>query len=70
MKNTYERMERVNEDLIKKASILSGPDNSFITALDIAEEYRRAGLTPVFLLDEDNTMVIVTNEEKLSNKFS
>ena len=70
MKNTYERMERVNEDLIKKASILSGPDNSFITALDIAEEYRRAGLTPVFLLDEDNTMVIVTNEEKLGNKFS
>ena len=63
-------MERVNEDLIKKASILSGPDNSFITALDIAEEYRRAGLTPVFLLDEDNTMVIVTNEEKLGNKFS
>ena len=70
MKNTYERMERVNEDLIKKASILSGPDNSVITALDIAEEYRRAGLTPVFLLDEDNTMVIVTNEEKLGNKFS
>lgn len=70
MKNTYERMERVNEDLIRKASILSGPDNSFMIALDIAEEYRRAGLTPVFLLDEDNTMVIVTNQEKLDNKFS
>jgi len=70
MKNTYERMETVNEDLIRKASILSGPNNSFITALDIAEEYRRAGLTPVFLLDEDNMVVVVTNQEKLDNKFS
>ena len=70
MKNTYERMERVNEDLIRKAAVLSGPDSSFYTALDIAEEYRRAGLTPVFLLDEDNLMVIVTNQEKLDNKFS
>lgn len=66
----YDQLERVNEDLIKKASILSGPDNSFSTALDIAEEYRRAGLTPVFFLDEENLMVIVTNEEKLNNKFS
>jgi hypothetical protein len=70
MKNAYENMERVNEDLIKKAAVLSGPDNSFYTALEIAEEYRRAGLTPVFLLDDENMLVIVTNEEKLDNKFS
>jgi hypothetical protein len=70
MKNAYETMERVNEDLIRKAAVLSGPDNSFYTALDIAEEYRRAGLTPVFLLDDENMLVIVTNEEKLDNKFS
>jgi hypothetical protein len=70
MTSYYEKMERVNEDLIKKAAILSGPDNSFYTALDIAEQYRQAGLTPVFFLDEDNMMVIVTNEEKIDNKFS
>jgi hypothetical protein len=70
MTSTYENMERVNEDLIRKAAILSGPDNSFHTALDIAEQYRLAGLTPVFFLDEDNMMVVVTNEEKLENKFS
>lgn len=70
MTSYYENMERVDEDLIKKAAVLSGPDNSFMTALDIAEEYRRAGLTPVFLLDDDNLLVIVTNEEKLDNKFS
>ncbi len=70
MKNAYENMERVNEDLIRKAAVLSGPDNSFYTALDIARQYRQAGLTPVFFLDEENLMVIVTNKEKLDNKFS
>jgi|SanBayMetagenome_1026888.scaffolds.fasta_scaffold191850_1 hypothetical protein len=70
MKNAYENMERVNEDLIKKAAVLSGPDSSFYTALEFADEYRRAGLTPVFLLDDENMLVIVTNEEKLDNKFS
>lgn len=70
MKSVYERMERVNEDLIRKAAVLSGPDNSFYTALEIAEEYRNAGLTPVFLLDEEDMMVVVTNQEKLDGKFS
>lgn len=70
MTSYYENMERVNEDLIRKAAVLSGPDNSFNTALEIAEEYRRAGLTPVFLLDDENMIVIVTNQEKLDNKFS
>lgn len=68
--STYENMEVVNEDLIKKAAILSEPDNSFVKALDFAESYRQAGLTPVFLLDDENFMVIVTTEEKLNNKFS
>lgn len=68
--STYENMEVVNEDLIRKAAILSEPDNSFIKALDFAEEYRLAGLTPVFLLDDENFMVIVTTQEKLDNKFS
>lgn len=68
--STYENMEVVNEDLIKKAAILSEPDNSFIKALDFAESYRNAGLTPVFLLDDENFMVIVTTQEKLDNKFS
>lgn len=68
--STYENMEVVNEDLIRKAAILSEPDNSFIRALDFAEAYRLAGLTPVFLLDDENMMVVVTTQEKLDNKFS
>lgn len=70
MTNTYDRMQRVNEDLIKKAAVLSGPDSSFYTALDLADEYRQAGLTPVYFLDDENLMVIVTNQEKLDKKFS
>ncbi len=66
----YDQMQVVNEDLIRKASILSGPNNSFLTALEFADEYRRAGLTPVFLLDEESMMVVVTNQEKLDKKFS
>lgn len=70
MRNAYENMERVNEDLIKKAAVLSGPNNSFLTALEFAEEYRRAGLTPAFLLDEEKYIVIVTTEEKMNGEFN
>jgi hypothetical protein len=57
-------MRRVDEDLIRKASILAGPDNSFLTALDLAEQYRSAGLTPIYFLDDENHMVIISYEEK------
>lgn len=62
----YEHMKRVDEDLIRKASILAGPNNSFLTALELAEQYRSAGLTPVYLLDDDNNMVVITYEEKMN----
>lgn len=65
----YDHMRRVDEDLIRKASILSGPDNSFLTALDLAEKYRSAGLTPVYLLDDESNMVIITYQEKLDKYF-
>jgi hypothetical protein len=68
--STYENMEVANEDLIKKAAILLPPDNCYEVALSVAEEYRRAGLTPVFLLNYDETMIIVTNQEKMDGKFS
>jgi len=60
----YDHMKRVDEDLIRKASILAGPDNNFITALELAEQYKSAGLTPVFFLDEENHMVIISYQEK------
>lgn len=67
--HSYDHMRRVDEDLIRKASILSGPDNTFITALNFAEQYRAAGLTPVYLLDDATNMVIITYQEKLDKKI-
>lgn len=68
MSDAYAHLKRVDEDLIRKASILAGPNNSFHTALELAEQYRSAGLTPVYLLDDDNHMVVITYEEKLNKR--
>lgn len=63
-------MEQIDEDLIKKASILMGPGNNFEVALSIAEQYRSAGLTPLFFLNEEENMIHVTTEEKIYGKYN
>lgn len=47
-----------------------GPGNNFDKALSIAEEYRTAGLTPLFFMDENETMIYVTTEEKINGKYN
>ena len=61
-------VRQVNEDLIRKVSILQAPNNCFETALSYASEYRAAGLTPLFFIDEEETMIYVTTEEKINGK--
>lgn len=63
-------VRQVDEDLIKKASILQAPNNCFEVALTYAEEYKAAGLTPLFFLDEEETMIYVTTEEKIDGKYN
>ena len=63
-------MEQIDEDLIKKASILMGPGNNFEVALSIAEQYRSAGLTPLFFLNEEENMIHVTTEQKINEKYN
>lgn len=63
-------MEQIDEDLIKKASILMGPGNNFETVLSIADSYRAAGLTPLFFLNEEENMIHVTTEEKYYGKYN
>ena len=60
----------VDEDLIRKASILQPSNNNFEQALQYAEEYRTAGLTPLFFIDEEETMIYVTTEEKINGKHN
>lgn len=58
--------KEVSESVIRQASELAGPNNNFLLALQWAEDYRQAGLTPVFYTDDDERMIFVTTEEKMS----
>ena len=62
--------QQIDEDLLRKAALLIPPGNNFEKALEIAEEYRIAGLTPMFFIDEDETMIFVTTEEKYYGKYN
>ena len=62
--------QTVSEEIIKQAAELSGPNSSFHTALKYADDYRQAGLNPVYYTDHEEKMVFVTTEEKMNgNKF-
>lgn len=56
----------VSEDIIRQAAEIMGPDSNFHTALQWADEYRQAGMTPVFYTDDDDRMIFVTTEEKMN----
>lgn len=56
----------ISEEIIRQAADIIGPDSNFHTALKWAEDYRQAGLNPVYYTDEDERMVFVTTEEKMN----
>jgi len=60
--------ERMVKDAAKNVEEYD-PDNSFVRLLASAEEFRDAGLTPVFLCDQEMERVMVTTKEKLNKKF-
>jgi hypothetical protein len=63
--------QTISEDIIRQAAELSGPDSNFHIALKYAEDYRQAGLNPVYYTDDTERMVFVTTEEKMSGvKFN
>lgn len=59
----------IDEDLLKKASILSAPGNSFEKVLKLGEEYRAAGLTPIYFADDEDKILHVTTQEKIYYGF-
>lgn len=63
------RFREIDEDLLKKASILSPPGNSFDKVLSMGEEYRVAGLTPIYFADDDDKMLHVTALEKINHEY-
>jgi len=76
MKTVYglnvDNLKILPERMVKDAAEMQqeeDPDNSFIRLLKSAEEFKDAGLTPIFLCDKDMQRVMVTTKEKLEQKF-
>lgn len=53
----------VDEDLIKQAAKLIGGQNTFTKLLKYGEEYRRAGLDPIYVSNADMSSFAVTCNE-------
>lgn len=56
-------MIEIDEETLKIAANLAGPNNNFAKILSLGEDYRRAGLTPKYLADDDTKIVYITTEE-------
>ena len=76
MKTVYglnvDNLKILPERMVKDAAEMQqeeDPDNSFIRLLKSAEEFKDAGLTPIFLCDKDMQRVMVTTKDKLERKF-
>ena len=63
----HTRFREIDEDLLKKASLLSSPGNSFDKILKLGEEYKAAGLTPIYFADDDDKMLHVTYQEQIEH---
>lgn len=63
--------QTISEETIRQAAEICGPDSNFHIALKYAEDYRQAGLNPVYYTDDEERIVFVTTEEKMSGiKFN
>jgi hypothetical protein len=58
--------QTISEEIIKQAAELSGPESNFHIAIKYAEDYRQAGLNPVYYTDDSERMIFVTTEEKMN----
>jgi hypothetical protein len=65
-----ENMQIVPEEIVQLcAKELEGEDNNFEQFLQVAKEFRYAGLTPIFLCSHSMQDLYVTTKEKLQKKF-
>ena len=63
--------QTISEEIIRQAAEIMGPESNFHVALKWAEEYRQAGLNPVYYTDDEDKIVFVTTEEKMNGvKFN
>lgn len=53
----------VTEDMIRQAARTCGPDSKFFDVLECGEKYKEAGLTPIYIYDNDIGYVEVVTAE-------
>lgn len=63
-------IKEISEELIRQAADIMGPESNFHTALRWGEDYRLAGLNPVYYTDDEERKIYVTTKEKMDgSKF-
>lgn len=58
--------ERVIIDANEACVVIGEEENSFGKLLEQGQIYRKAGLTPLYVLNEDNVSLIVTAKELIN----
>jgi hypothetical protein len=67
---SIKNMQIVPEEIVKYcADHLEGEENTFEKFLSLAEEFRSAGLTPIFMCSSNLKDLFITTEEKLKRKL-
>jgi hypothetical protein len=57
----------VSEDILKDSAFICGPDSSFLEMLKKGEQYKKAGLTPVYVFDDILGTIDLIIEKRLLN---
>jgi len=62
-------LHEIPEELVENTSnMVGGSNNAFKQLLQKAAEFRKANTKPVFMVNEDNTVMVVTCEETMNEK--
>ncbi len=59
----------VSENMLKDAAFICGPESSFIEVLTKGEQFKKAGLTPLYIFDNVLGTVQVTVENDSHKKL-
>lgn len=69
MNPTIKNVKIVDEEVIIEAAKMFGAGNSFESILEVADAYRDADMTPMFLWDIDDARVYCVAKETFRKKL-
>jgi hypothetical protein len=59
----------IPESLVKESSLFSPDDSSFSRLLNVAEEFKNANMTPMFLFDKQQALLYCVAKETYEKKL-